>query len=550
MHRLGTGEKPGSEGLSSYFHAVMRHWRRLCLYSSGGDPVVLSYPFSDTARFSGLGALLVLVGVLASISGFFAVKTVFGSSIAGLVGGLFWGLFVYSIDRMLVTSIRPGGKSDARSVVGFGVRVCLAAVIAIIVARPFELRLFEPEIRAHIRHGRVTTEAEAAGRFKAERRNIVDRFRQAREGDPQIAAARSQAEGVAELRRVSVECEGTLIDAAGKAAAERAGVGDTKLTGKGDAYHGWNDLKKSQTTQCIGIAERLRAAEQVLQEREEVSNQRLAKLNEQEQEELASTRRERDELEANLDVQYPEDSFMAQHRALSRMTRNDESVGQAAWLITILFGILELLPVIGKWIQVRTREYSEAVEAQDKYALDRFRRALEYQGGIHEDQLRHAASLEQLRMRREQEVLEQLVSIAPTPSNRTETGHGQDDQPRPTDESSLARSAQDHVHPPRFELRGAEAAARVSPPMADRNDHPNPPTLLEFQQVDETGRIKDGLTVVLGGLVATVVYLVTEHVGIAATSLATCITFLQLVLKLILNRNPRFIGFISARRSS
>src|SRR5882724_4982666 len=89
---------------------LMKRFFWLC---SGADMSILRTWDCSTEHntYAGIGATIVLTAVLASLSGGYALWTVFQSSPAAVSLGILWGILIFNLDRYIVMSLpkRRGG---------------------------------------------------------------------------------------------------------------------------------------------------------------------------------------------------------------------------------------------------------------------------------------------------------------------------------------------------------------------------------------------------------------------------------------------------------
>ncbi|WP_177762632.1 DUF4407 domain-containing protein [Flavobacterium sp. I3-2] len=111
------------------------------------------YPEEHSKYFS-IGATIFFTGLFAAIAGGYALYFIFsGSSYAVLYAmlfGLIWGLAIFNMDRYIVLSIDKS-KSNFKQFLQALPRIILAVIIGIVVSRPLELKIFDKEIREHLR---------------------------------------------------------------------------------------------------------------------------------------------------------------------------------------------------------------------------------------------------------------------------------------------------------------------------------------------------------------------------------------------------------------
>ena len=111
------------------------------------------YPEEHSKYFS-IGATIFFTGLFAALAGGYALYFIFsGSDFAVLYAALFgliWGLAIFNMDRYIVLSIDKS-KSNYKQFLQALPRIILAVIIGIVISRPLELKIFDKEIREHLR---------------------------------------------------------------------------------------------------------------------------------------------------------------------------------------------------------------------------------------------------------------------------------------------------------------------------------------------------------------------------------------------------------------
>ena len=125
--------------------------KRFFWWCSGADISILRTWACSTEHntYAGIGATIFLTAVLASLSGGYALWTVFQSYPYALTFGLLWGILIFNLDRYIVMSLhksRGGFGAFCRQVVTASPRLLLALLIASVITVPLELKIFEREI--------------------------------------------------------------------------------------------------------------------------------------------------------------------------------------------------------------------------------------------------------------------------------------------------------------------------------------------------------------------------------------------------------------------
>lgn len=117
----------------------------MCWWCAGATKdLLLRYP-TEHSKYFGIGLAVLLTGLLAALSGGYAIFTVFDEKFLAIPMGVLWGVTVFNIDRYLVSTMHKTGDGS----VDFWratPRLLLAVAIALTISKPLELRIFEKEI--------------------------------------------------------------------------------------------------------------------------------------------------------------------------------------------------------------------------------------------------------------------------------------------------------------------------------------------------------------------------------------------------------------------
>lgn len=113
---------------------------------SGADPDLLNEsPKSEQIKYAGIGGTVFFTAIMALISGAYALFTVFDNVYIAIGFGLIWGLLIFNLDRFIVSTIK---KQDTiwKELLQASPRIALAIIIAIVISKPLEMKIFEKEI--------------------------------------------------------------------------------------------------------------------------------------------------------------------------------------------------------------------------------------------------------------------------------------------------------------------------------------------------------------------------------------------------------------------
>jgi hypothetical protein len=142
----------------------------------------------DRVKYAGIGAIVLVTGILAAVSGGFAFSTIFATkemavdkintgkdgmfsileniditSIAVVIFAIFWGLMIFNIDRFIISSTGKGDGTDKITWGEFGralPRLVIAIILGITISKPLELKIFESEINAELEQKQREYQAE------------------------------------------------------------------------------------------------------------------------------------------------------------------------------------------------------------------------------------------------------------------------------------------------------------------------------------------------------------------------------------------------------
>lgn len=107
------------------------------------------YP-SEQTKYSGLGGVILATFVLATLSGGYAIHTIFNNWLFTIPLAIIWGLIIFNFDRFLVSTMRKYGVSKKKQIWMAAPRIALALLIGLTIARPLELKIFEKEINTKV----------------------------------------------------------------------------------------------------------------------------------------------------------------------------------------------------------------------------------------------------------------------------------------------------------------------------------------------------------------------------------------------------------------
>lgn len=96
-------------------------------------------------KYAGIGATVFFTAVMAFIASGYALYTVFDNVYMAVAFGIVWGLLIFNLDRFIVSTIKKR-DSFRKEFLQATPRIVLAMIIAIVISKPLEIKIFEKEI--------------------------------------------------------------------------------------------------------------------------------------------------------------------------------------------------------------------------------------------------------------------------------------------------------------------------------------------------------------------------------------------------------------------
>ena len=194
--------------------------KQFFIICSGSDTDILEHcSKGEQNKYAGIGATVFFTAVMAFIAASYALYTVFDNLYAAIFFGLIWGLLIFNLDRYIVSTIK---KSDnfIDEIIQASPRILLAVIIAIVISKPLELKIFEKEIN------QVLLEQKNELTL-ANKNQIAEQF------TPTITGLNDDITSLQQQIDTKEAEVNTLYDTY---IAEAEGTAGTKLLGKGPVY--------------------------------------------------------------------------------------------------------------------------------------------------------------------------------------------------------------------------------------------------------------------------------------------------------------------------
>lgn len=107
---------------------------------------------TDYAKYAGMGGTILFTAIMASLSGSYALFSVFDDEVVAICFGVFWGLLIFNLDRFIVNTMYSDGKvTISWQEIKSGLpRIIMAIFLGIVISTPLELKIFEDAIDIRI----------------------------------------------------------------------------------------------------------------------------------------------------------------------------------------------------------------------------------------------------------------------------------------------------------------------------------------------------------------------------------------------------------------
>ena len=310
----------------------MQVFTRFFWFCSGANFSILQKVPTEANKYLGIGATVFFTGVFAALAGFYALYTVFQSWGIALVFALLWGAMIFNLDRFIVSSMRKKEQGWSEWKLALP-RLVLALLLAVVISKPLELKLFEREINRKLDEQKIAF-------IKQSKDSLAKGF-------PEIQALEGEKEGLKEEEKLARDYRDKSQQ---EYDAERFGEKTASTSGK--VGLGTNAKKKEQ---------QLDAAQEDLNALSVRNEARIQELDIQ----IEAFRAKR---EAEFEKQVPGingfDGFAARMDGLAKLTEESEAMATAELFLVLLFIAIEIAPIFIKLISSRG-PYDELLELHE-----------------------------------------------------------------------------------------------------------------------------------------------------------------------------------------
>ena len=132
-----------SSSINQNQNVMLQKFFILC---SGADANILkTCSKGEQNKYAGIGATVFFTAVMAFIASAYALFTVFDNAYTAIFFGIVWGLLIFNLDRFIVSTIKKSNSFKSEFLQATP-RIILAVIIAIVISKPLEMKIFEKEI--------------------------------------------------------------------------------------------------------------------------------------------------------------------------------------------------------------------------------------------------------------------------------------------------------------------------------------------------------------------------------------------------------------------
>jgi predicted RNA-binding protein Jag len=356
------------------------------IFCSGAERDILDTCPTDRTKYQGIGATIFFTAVLASISGGYAIYFVFNNISISIGFAILWGVIIFNLDRYIVVSMKKTGRfwEEARFAIP---RILIATVLALVISKPLELRLFESRIAKQMGKNNQTDLRMFDDQYNKDIDNlnnqisklnddIIQRKLEIFNKDPEyniLNQNKNNSEGAIKVAQKDISKNEATIVRTRKPIYRYPNNVKTRI--------GWDYPAEARTA----IKSNIELRKKIEEERKRLDDNDVAIKNAEKRltgqvskaiEETESSKSSLVMLISNKKANYPAEKsekqqeignstdLLARLEALGDLKKTANSVGGASLLVTLLFFLLETAPVFVKLLSKRG-PYDEVLERRE-----------------------------------------------------------------------------------------------------------------------------------------------------------------------------------------
>lgn len=300
--------------------------KKILFFCAGLDEEIIQNPSFrvEHGKYTSIGASVLFTGILASFSGGYAALAIFQTELLAVVLGVLWGSIILNLDRFIILTIRRRESSISfmDQFLPVLTRLALAVTIGFIISEPLKLKIFEREIQTETTFVRTERENKIA-------RNIA-------ENNISYQNLQNQINSLAKDKTTKV----SIIQELQKAEKNLSKELELESGGQGvSGIAGFGPISKNILSNLIKVRSDIVGMEEEI----EILDTQLLNLIKDQEKIISNV------IEVNPELFNQESSsLLGSFLALERISSRDSTVRQISWFISLLFILLQIIPVFVK----------------------------------------------------------------------------------------------------------------------------------------------------------------------------------------------------------
>lgn len=348
--------------------------------------------FHERYRCATIGGTVLFTSIFALLASFYAFYTIFRNPYLSALLAFLWALMIFNLDRYIVSSLVKTRNGTFNTLIVLP-RLFLALAIAVTIAVPLELLLFEEEIEAYL----VNQQLNRLEEMESNASDLLDKAREARdkrvkELQDSISSTRQQiATDIATIQAPVEQAKATADHLEKNAICELNGLCGSGRQGNGPLYREINRKFEDASRLHQDLLEK--ALKQTESLRTELSNfvsqraEEIKKAEKEYQDTVTQINESLDNTRSEISA-HSSRSFLARVEALFSLSRKQESLAWVILSISSLFLFVESAPALIKLLTPRaeydvfysnmlSRAYNEEKEVNHSHEEKQHNRRLE-----------------------------------------------------------------------------------------------------------------------------------------------------------------------------
>lgn len=363
-----------------FFSRVRRNVYPFFWFVAAADETLLfQCPVAEQDKQASIGITVLCTAFAAILSSYYAVHSLFASVPIALFIAVFWGIIILNLDRFMVGSIRKNKQRKWKELIVASPRILLAIFIAILISKPLEVKIFQNQIKEartnfidSLQVGKMSYESTELAGKRNERNEARSYYNQVNaeskelENDVDYRKYKSAFEICKEKRKPLIE----RINTKQRQKQQAIGRGDNET-----AYKAVMEIQRLNrqidVLSCSSLEAKMNSREQAFfnEQKARISSalRRLNRLDSLIDTATVIIDIKNGETLATLDTATRD--ILGQIRVLNSLKKRDNGMMWAGLMITMLFLILEITPLVVKILSPRG-EYDSLIAIAEQQALD------------------------------------------------------------------------------------------------------------------------------------------------------------------------------------